>query len=73
MSELAPGSQSFNGARFQWKYNVGMHAIPGAPIFELNGVRIDGADEFLANDWINFLQKYKNVEEYKMDKNLREI
>ena len=52
---------------------VGSHAVPGAPLFELNGVRIDNAEDYLANDWINFLQQYRNVNEYLMDKNLRSM
>jgi len=45
-------------ARGHWKYSVS-NAIPGAPLFKMNGVLVDGADNFAANDWIKLIQAYR--------------
>jgi len=37
------GRTTWNAARYHWKYTVGSNSVPGAPLFNLNSVRIDGA------------------------------
>lgn len=44
--------------RYHWKYSVGTHGVSGAPIFNANGVRIDGAENWGFNEWVEFLKKY---------------
>jgi hypothetical protein len=57
--ELEFGSDSWNAVRKHWKYTAGMKGIGGAPLFYANGVRIDGAENFHTEDWINFITEYK--------------
>lgn len=59
-ASLAEGSASWNIARFHWKYTVGMNFVPGAPLFNLNSVRVDGADSFTAAQWISTIKNYKD-------------
>ena len=54
------GNQTFNTARYHWKYTVGQNFVPGAPLFNINSVRIDGAENFTAAQWISTIKEYKN-------------
>lgn len=56
---LQVGSDTFYTMRGHWKYTVGQNAVPGAPLFKLNGVMIDGSDDFTATQWIKLIQQYK--------------
>lgn len=56
--ELDSGSLSDYQARYHWKYSVGTHGVSGAPTFNANGARIDGAEDYEYNDWVAFIQKY---------------
>jgi len=55
---LASESASDYLARYHWKYSVGTHGVSGAPIFNANGARIDGAEDFTYEKWIAFIQNY---------------
>jgi hypothetical protein len=55
------GSDSFKTLRDHWRYTTIIHGVAGTPIFYLNGVRIDGAEDYTYLDWINFIKKYKTV------------
>lgn len=46
--------------RYHWKYSVGTHGASGAPIFNANGARIDGAENWGFDQWIEFIKKYTN-------------
>lgn len=51
-AELNTQSQTDYFTRYHWKYSVGTHGISGAPIFNANGARIDGAEDWAFSDWI---------------------
>ena len=55
---LRPGSQSDIRARDEWKYAVGSLSVSGTPIFYANGVRIDGAEDWDGNRWVQFISDY---------------
>ena len=57
-SELNQG-QSWNTVRYHWKYSVGTHAVFGTPTFNLNSVRVDGAETFTTDQWIALLKKFQ--------------
>jgi hypothetical protein len=59
-ASLAEGSPAWNTARYHWKYTVGQNFVPGAPLFNINSVRVDGADSFTAAQWISTIKNYKN-------------
>ena len=44
--------------RYNWKYSMEVHGIPGAPLFGANSVIIDGAEEYGFEEWIEFFKKY---------------
>lgn len=44
--------------RYHWKYSVGTHGVSGAPIFNANGVRIDGAENWGITQWVDFIKQY---------------
>lgn len=48
------------GARYHWKYSIGTHGISGAPMFNANGVRVDGAEEWEYDQWTAFIKQYTN-------------
>ena len=52
------GTDTFNQLRKHWKYTSGVKGVGGAPIFFANGVKIDNAENYEFQDWINFIQKY---------------
>jgi hypothetical protein len=43
-AELNKFDTTWNQARYHWKYAIGSNAVAFAPIFNLNSVRIDGAE-----------------------------
>lgn len=45
-------------SRYHWKYSVEVQGVSGAPIYAANSVRIDGAEAFGYDDWIEFFKKY---------------
>ncbi len=59
-AELNTQSQTDYFTRYHWKYSVGTHGISGAPIFNANGARIDGAEEWEFAEWVEFFKKYAN-------------
>ena len=54
------GTDEFNQARKNWKFTVGMNGIAGAPLFYGNRVLIDGAEKWGFEEWVSFIQDYKN-------------
>lgn len=57
--DLVIGSDSFKQLKNHYRYTTIMNGVPGAPIFVANGVRVDGAEEFSYQDWINFIKQNK--------------
>lgn len=55
---LRPGSPSDIKTRAEWKYATGSLAVSGTPIFYANGVRIDGAEGWNEEQWINFIVEH---------------
>ena len=53
--------ESWNTVRYHWKYSVGTHAVYGTPTFNINSVRIDGAENFTVDQWIMLLEKFKKT------------
>jgi hypothetical protein len=53
------GNDTWNTARFHWKYAVGMNFGSGAPFFNINSVRVDGADQYTAAQWISAIKQFK--------------
>jgi hypothetical protein len=51
-------SATHDTTRFHWKYSVEVHGVSGAPFYAANSVRIDGAEKFGYNEWIEFFTKY---------------
>jgi hypothetical protein len=37
-----------------------MNFVPGAPLFNINSVRVDGADTFTAAQWISLIKNFKD-------------
>jgi len=48
------GSQADTEARYGWKYAISRN-VASTPTFLANGVKVNGAENFQANDWRNFL------------------
>lgn len=61
------GRETWNTARYHWKYTVGMNFVPGAPLFNVNSVRVDGGESFTAAQWISIIKQYKNSQLTRMD------
>ena len=57
---MKSGSPADMGARYHWKYSIGTHGISGAPMFNANGVRVDGAEEWEYDQWTAFIKQYTN-------------
>lgn len=38
-----------------------MNFVPGAPLFNLNSVRVDGGEDFTASQWISTIQEFRNT------------
>ena len=55
---LKPGSSYDVKARAEWKYATGSLGVSGTPIFYANGVRVDGAEEWKEEEWINFVLEH---------------
>jgi len=56
--ELRTETNTDADTRHHWKYSIGVHGISGAPIFNSNSVRIDGAEEYGYQDWVEFIKKW---------------
>ena len=57
---LVYGSQADGEARISWKYGCS-RAVTGTPTFLANGVEVDDAGDFTADDWRNFLNGNYNA------------
>jgi len=53
-TQLQYGSQADTEARYAWKYAC-YRGVSATPTFLANGVVINGAGDFKADDWRNFL------------------
>jgi len=54
---LNSGSLEDSKVRAEWKYASGSLGISGTPIYYANGVRIDDAEDWKSEDWLNFFRK----------------
>lgn len=59
MKELQLGSESFVSLMNHWRYTTIQSGVAGAPLFQANGVLVDGAEGFSYQDWISFIEKYR--------------
>ncbi|CAD8051999.1 unnamed protein product [Paramecium sonneborni] len=56
---LLPGSDWNIKARYWWKYGT-YRTISGTPVFLVNGVILDEAEEYTEEKWIELINKLKN-------------